>query len=63
MIDEKIIEGKVSVDKARFNIDGVNTGHAWVRYTMNNGTVYIIDPMLLKKPLILNDAIEFYGGV
>jgi len=63
LIDEKIIEGKVSVDKARFDIDGVNKGHVWARYTMNNGTVYIIDPMLLKKPLILNDAIEFNGGI
>ena len=47
----------------KIDIDGVNKGHVRARYTMNNGTVYIIDPMLLKKPLILNDAIEFNGGI
>lgn len=55
--EERYIDGiaRVNRNSPRFS----KTGHAWCRYTKENGEIIIIDPIILKKPEKLKDANEW----
>lgn len=59
MVDLKMIEGKVSIDRNTVISEkyGEKVSHAWARFTTKQGEVYVVDPMLLNKPMMLRDAV------
>lgn len=44
LINDGKLEGRVSIDRNQDVFEGVESGHAWARFTDKDGQIFIIDP-------------------